>query len=237
MLLTAGLGVASVAFMFTVADNVADEMTPYYERGISVRNDITDRVSGMTVGSFELVIAENGILGAGAGTGSQGVQHFGNQTTGVNAEGGLAKVLAELGIPGLLLLLWLAIGFARYLWSIARYVTSASEVDPALTRLVFGLVALLISNVFLYVVAHQVFGDPFVLIILGFFLGFVMATPKMVARPNSDRRVTDDIRLAHLVQMDGRSNAGRRLDPTPAGRSSRDNPSPAIIHPSSVSSR
>ena len=230
LLLTAGLGVASVVFMFIVTDNVADEMTPYYERGVSVRNDITDRVSGMTVGSFELVIAENGFLGSGAGTGSQGVQHFGKQTTGVNAEGGLSKVLAELGVPGLLLLLWLGIGFVRYLWSIASFVTSDREVDPALSRLVFGLVALLISNGFLYIVAHQIFGDPFVLIVLGFFLGFVMATPKMVTRANVARRLIDDRRLVDRAQTDCRSEVGRWQTALPV----RNNPSPAIVHTSSA---
>jgi hypothetical protein len=95
------------------------------------------------------------------------------------AEGGLGKVLAELGVPGLILLLWMAVAMARYLWSIG---TVLRDDDPVLSKLAFGLLAFLVTNGFVYAIAHQVFGDPFILIILGFFLGFVMAMPKMVRR-------------------------------------------------------
>ena len=183
ILLAAGLAVGSVSYMYIASDVVTSEIRPYYERGISVRNDMTERVSVMTTESFEYVIAQNGILGSGAGTGSQGAQHFGGgaNIVGGAAEGGLGKVLAELGIPGLLLLLWLVIGLARYMWSIIKYITVVRTVNPSQSKLIFGLVAFLITNAFVYVIAHQAFGDPFVLIVLGFFLGFVMAMPKMLA--------------------------------------------------------
>lgn len=181
ILLAAGVVVGSVSYMYIASDVVATEIRPYYERGISVRNDVTERVSVMTIESFQYVIAKNGILGSGAGTGSQGTQQFGGgaNIVGGAAEGGLAKVLAELGIPGLALLLWLVISLARYMWAIAQYITQTRDVDTSLGRLVFGLEAFLITNGFVYVIAHQVFGDPFVLIVLGFFLGFVLAMPKM----------------------------------------------------------
>ena len=181
VLLTAGVVVASAGYMCFAPDVVGTEMRPYYERGVSVRNDVTERVSAMTVDSFQYVIARNGIFGSGAGTGSQGAQYFGggSDIVGESAEGGLAKVLAELGIPGLALLLWLVISLARYLWAIILYTTRSKDVDPALSKIVFGLAAFLVTNGFVYIVAHQVFGDPFVLIVMGFFLGFVMAAPKM----------------------------------------------------------
>jgi hypothetical protein len=179
--LAAGLVVGSASYMYFAPDTATSEIRPYYERGLDVRNEAADRVSVMTVESFQYVIAQNGIFGSGAGTGSQGAQHFGggSNIVGLAAEGGLGKVLAELGIPGLVLLIWLAISFARYIWSIIQYITTASDVDPTLAKLVFGFVAFLITNGFVYIIAHQVFGDPFVLIILGFFLGFVLAMPKM----------------------------------------------------------
>ena len=197
LLVAGGVVLASVAYIYIAPDETATEIRPYYERGMSVRNDVTERVSVMTIASFQYVIAQNGVLGSGAGTGSQGVQHFGGQTTGASAEGGLAKVLAELGVPGLLVLLWVALSFARYLWSIVQYVSKLPEADPVLAKLMFGLVALLMTNGVVYVIAHQVFGDPFVLIILGILLGFVMATPKLLMRSADDRRrATADRRVA-----------------------------------------
>lgn len=206
ILLAAGLVVGSVSYMCFASDVVATEIRPYYERGVSVRNDATQRVSAMTIDSFQYVIAQNGILGSGAGTGSQGAQYFGggSDIVGAAAEGGLAKVLAELGIPGLALLLWLVISLARYIWSIVLYMTHSKDVDPALSKIVFGLAAFLMTNGFVYIVAHQVFGDPFVLIVLGFFLGFVMAAPKMQKaaaivpdpRPERHRDAKRDVSLA-----------------------------------------
>jgi hypothetical protein len=179
--LAAGLLIGSVSYMYFAPDRAGNEIRPYYERGLNVRNDAADRVSVMTLESFQYVIAQNGIFGSGAGTGSQGAQHFGggSDIVGFAAEGGLGKVLAELGVPGLVLLLWLAISFARYIWSILLYITHEKDVDPFLAKMVFGFLAFLITNGFVYIIAHQVFGDPFVLILLGFFLGFVLAMPKM----------------------------------------------------------
>jgi hypothetical protein len=234
LLLTGGLVLGSMGYILFASDETATDISPYYERGISVRNDVPQRVSLMTIESFQHVINQNGILGSGAGTGSQGVQHFGGQTTGLAAEGGLAKVLAELGVPGLLLLLWVIISLARYLWAIIQYILYVREVDPVISKLVFGLVALLTTNGFVYVIAHQVFGDPFVLILLGFFLGFVMATPKMVAYVNVDRHAIGDRRLMDRGQQDRRSDIARRKTDRPtASRPRHENPSPAVIHPSS----
>jgi hypothetical protein len=212
LLLAGGLVVASMGYMLVAPEETSTDIRPYYERGVSVRNDVTERVSVMTLGSFQYVIQQNGIFGSGAGTGSQGTQHFGGQTTGGAAEGGLGKVLAELGIPGFVLLIWLVISLARYLWSILK-IPFVQEIDPALSKLIFGLVALLATNAVLFVIAHQVFGDPFVLITLGFFLGFVMATPKIVMRHAPDRRrATEDRRIAadHRAESDDRRQADRR---------------------------
>ncbi|MEK6285236.1 MAG: hypothetical protein AABO57_05805 [Acidobacteriota bacterium] len=215
LLLAAGLVMGSVSYMYIASDVATTEFLPYYERGASVRTDVSKRVSVMTLDSFQYVIAQNGILGSGAGTGSQGAQHFGGgaNIVGGAAEGGLAKVLAELGIPGLILLLWLVISLARYMWSIILYITFVREVDPALSKLIFGLVAFLMTNGFVYTTAHQVFGDPFVLIVLGFFLGFVMAMPKMLMRKTDDRRRTTG-------EIDLRQTVLRRPSPVPGLRSS-----------------
>ncbi len=180
------LGVIAVASFFTytyfVPDKVNSGLQIYYERGATVQSDSSERFYNMTFESFQYVIEQNGIWGAGAGTGSQGAQHFGGgtQIVGYAAEGGLAKVLAELGIPGLILLLWLAINTARYIWSIIVYVKDG---EPARARMTFGMLAFLVANSFVYMIAHQIFGDLFVLIILGFVLGFTMAVPKMGAVP------------------------------------------------------
>jgi hypothetical protein len=169
---------AFIAFVYLSPPEVNKGLGSYYERSASVQKDVSERMSVMTVQSFQYVIAQNGVLGSGAGTGSQGAQHYGggSEIVGLAAEGGLAKVLAELGIPGLLLLLWLGVSLVRYVWSILVYIKDKNQLHAKLT---YGLLAFLVSNAFVYIVAHQVFGDVFVLLILGFHLGFIMAVPRM----------------------------------------------------------
>lgn len=171
-----------VSYLYFVPKQIESGVSSYYQRSLSVQGAATARVSEMTIDSFQYVIERNGFLGAGAGTGSQGAQHFGggDQLVGLSAEGGLAKVLAELGVPGLIMIFWLAIGLARYLYSIIQYVKNG---DPMRAQMTYGLLAFLAANSLVYVVAHQVFGDVFVLILLGFSLGFVLAMPRMSMRP------------------------------------------------------
>jgi hypothetical protein len=176
------IAVGFCGYVYFVTTQVETGVSSYYQRGLSVQNDVTERVSGMTIDSFRSVLAQNGVWGSGAGTGSQGAQHFGggDSMVGLSAEGGLAKVLAELGVPGLAMLLWLVIALLRYLQAIVRHV---KQDDPTRARMTYGLLAFLVANSFVYVVAHQVFGDVFVLIILGFALGFILSVPRLSMQP------------------------------------------------------
>lgn len=174
------IGVAALGYVFLVPDDFKASIDPYYERGATVRVDATDRASLMTIESFNWVLEQNGIWGAGAGTGSQGAQHFGGgaDIVGGAAEGGVAKVLAELGVLGIALMIWLIISLAKYFWTIVQEVRHAGFARASLT---YGLVALLVANAFVFITAHQIFGDLFVLSLLGFLIGFVLATPRIDA--------------------------------------------------------
>jgi hypothetical protein len=188
LLAAGGLAVALMAYASISSDEYYEQIRPYYQRGLMVQGEAGSRLSNNTFESFQYVIARNGVLGSGAGTGSQGSQYFRGEDdiVGGAAEGGLGKVLAELGVPGLLLLLLVVVSFGRYLWSIIRYIKDTKELDPVLAKLAFGFMAFLFTNGFVYMIGHQVFGDPFVLIMLGFFLGFVIATPRMNIAPKGD---------------------------------------------------
>jgi hypothetical protein len=184
-LLIVGLTVASAAYSSFVPDEIRAGIDPYSERGATVQEDVAGRASLMTVESFAYIVERNSVLGAGAGTGSQGAQHFGGgaEIVGGAAEGGLGKIIAELGLPGFALILWLAVGLARYFWAIVNVVKR--QADFARASLTFGFVAMVVANTFVFITAHQIFGDPFVLSLLGFFIGFIMAVPRMVPAPFS----------------------------------------------------
>lgn len=174
-LLILGASIAFAGNKYLVSDEgtTMTRFSPYYMRGVSVRQDAPERFYNMTIGSFRSVIADNGYFGSGAGTGSQGVQHFvGNAITGGAAEGGLGKILAELGLPGIALFLWIMVALVRYLWNAMKKMKDA---DPTCSQLVYAMTSFLIANAIVFAAAHQVFGDPFILLILGWILGFTLA--------------------------------------------------------------
>jgi hypothetical protein len=140
--------------------------------------DAPDRFSSLGLASVGWAFDQYGLAGAGAGTGSQGGQHFAGEAelVGGAAEGGLGKVTAELGLPGLLAAAWLLIALVWALW---RGRAEAQRLSPELAALRYGLLAFLGANAVTFVVASQVYGDLFVLLLLGWCVGFVLAIPRL----------------------------------------------------------
>jgi hypothetical protein len=151
----------------------------YLSRGGSILQDSSERVVQLTLSQFGNIVQRNGLFGSGTGTGAQGAQYFGggSELVGGAAEGGLGKVLAELGLPGALALLWLALELGRTLLGVAARVRLLPR---DLRVLLVGIVAFLPANAAVFLSAHQVFGDPFVLIVLGWITGALLAFPALI---------------------------------------------------------
>jgi hypothetical protein len=179
--LVIGLLIAYMSSMYLLKD--ADSgLQKYFERPKEIPQSAFERLEQMTVGSFNSIIERNGFFGSGAGTGSQGAQHFGGGVSRVGgaAEGGFGKILAELGLPGLVIFVWLLIAFFRYL----KWILDESKNRDFLqTRLIFGMVAFLVSNAIVFATAHQVFGDIFVIFILSLMIGLVFGMQRIHKLP------------------------------------------------------
>lgn len=142
------------------------------------------RFFGMTLGALPAAIEENGWLGAGAGVGSQGSQHFKTDGRGVGwaGEGGLGKVVSELGLPGLAVAIWLLILVSR---RILRGARDCAWVGGPIPDVMCGLIGVLLSCVVTFSIGHQVYGDPFVLSVVGILIGFALRLPMHVKEPTS----------------------------------------------------
>jgi Sec-independent protein secretion pathway component TatC len=101
------------------------------------------------------------------------------------AEGGLGKITMELGVPGLVLLAWLATAFYRYVRKLLEATTKLSRPHA---RLAYGMLAFLIANTASFLVATQVFGDVFVQLMMGWAVGFLLAMPVLAERDVEIRR-------------------------------------------------
>lgn len=185
--------ISAAFFFYITSSELPGEWSVYVDRSSTVAADSKERFLLMTGGMLFYVIDRNGFFGLGAGTGSQGAQHFGGGSVlvGTAAEGGLGKILAELGVPGLLLLVWILISIGRYIYAAARHIKPDESVAP----LAYGIIAFLLANVVVFTTAHQIFGDVNILLTLGLLLGILLRTPYLLraqptpARPALKRRM------------------------------------------------
>ncbi|MRD46843.1 hypothetical protein GHT07_06120 [Caenimonas koreensis DSM 17982] len=168
-------------------------MQGYAARGRTVVQDLPQRVSDLGLQPIVYVVDRFGWLGAGLGTGSQGT----NQVTaaaGINrwaAEGGLGKIAMELGIPGLLVLLWLGVALFKHL---RKQLAAVAQLSTQHMRMAYGLVAFLVANLATFSIATQAYNDLFILVILGWSTGFLLAMPVLAAKgdPSIRRRNPQD---------------------------------------------
>jgi hypothetical protein len=170
----------AVAFKMLLPSEAVWQFNPYMQRSITAFADAPERFTNLGLGSIEWAFNRSGMLGKGAGTGSQGAQHFGGGTVlvGGAGEGGLGKIMVELGIPGLLLTAWLGIALALYSWQILKL---TREQDAETATLAYGLIAFVAANIPVFISASQVYGDPFVLLMLGWLFGLFLSMPRLMA--------------------------------------------------------
>lgn len=158
-----------------------DRFKGYAVRGRSVIEDVPNRFANLGIAPVSWAVSRYGWLGAGLGTGSQ-VGSGREDNSQINrwvAEGGLGKITMELGVPGLLLVVWMLLALMRHLkWALAY--TVKTSLPHA--RVAFGLVALLAAKAASFSVAAQVYSDLFVLLTLGWITGFALAMPTLATR-------------------------------------------------------
>jgi hypothetical protein len=159
----------------------------YAARGKTVFADLPQRVNQLGIQPVLWAVGRFGWLGAGLGTGSQGTNEIAeshNIPRGAS-EGGLGKITMELGLPGLLMTLWIVIALGKHLRS--QLIATAKR-SPEHARVAFGLLAFLIANIATFSVATQAYSDLFVLLILGCCLGFLLAMPVLAATGDTLKR-------------------------------------------------
>jgi hypothetical protein len=77
----------------------------------------TDYLFGVSIREISAAIGSAGLLGAGAGTQTGAIRYVQGPSVGVGVEGWYAKVLYELGLPGLIFVLFLFSVVLVALWS------------------------------------------------------------------------------------------------------------------------
>lgn len=199
VLLLAGLGIGLYVGDFFDLSSPRDRMSTYLRRGGTVLEASPERFNLLGIQSVYWALKSHGSFGVGAGALGQGGQYYGRSVSG-SAEGGLGKITAELGLPGLLLAGWLFLVAIRETRVLLGRVAAA---DPGQRHLVAGLVAILAANVPNFIVASQAYGDPFVILSLGVFAGFAagMGVPRAAAAPATARQAVSPLERVRAVRV------------------------------------
>lgn len=169
------LVVVLLALYAIVRNLAAGETTSVYARGaVASQNEIKQRFEGGALETFQ----QYGLMGAGLGSATQGVHHLlGAKNLGWQ-EGGLGKLAAEVGLPGIIALIVLGIIVFRMLMRL----TSIPDV-PGSSQFVrvtlFGLVA---ANGGSFIASAQAYSDAVLALTFGFFIGCLFATAALDER-------------------------------------------------------
>ncbi|MFM7548028.1 MAG: hypothetical protein ACKO8I_03985 [Cyanobacteriota bacterium] len=194
-------GLASALSVLDPSEFLGDSFGEYVDRAGSAPGDLWDRFNAMGVAAFQrgLEISEGIGLGVGtlAQTGAANIDAVQIAHGTYVSESGLGKVVAELGIPGLIVLLGLFWGLAQ---ALLRNLQLLRLLPPQTAVFEIGLLAFALSNLPFFSSAAGVYGDPFVLILCGISLGSVLAVSSLVREVQAQQALAIKAHQAALRQ-------------------------------------
>ncbi len=186
--ITSVLGVAGIAYplyAFLLSENLGENFGEFTGRTQTIQEDLVERFSSQGIGAaMRAIEVSDGIgmgVGAGASTGGliRNAARNAIESVGYVSEGGGGRLILELGVPGIVILgvilLLLALVLLRN-FRLLRYLPQSTS------ALLMGLMAFALANVPAFFSAAQLYGDPFVLILMSISLGSFLAIPTLLAQ-------------------------------------------------------
>jgi hypothetical protein len=121
-----------------------------------------------------------GPFGYGVGTITQGGQHFGTAIDVPLVEGGLEKIMVELGLIGTVSAM--LFGYC-VIWTAMDIVKKTSRLQSSEIAPAFCF-AMLMANLSAFMIAFQFLGDPFIATFVGFMYGVLLSAAPVPAATN-----------------------------------------------------
>ncbi len=158
-----------------VRNLAAGEQTSVYARGaVASEAELKQRFEGGALDTFR----QYGLMGAGLGSATQGVHHLLGQNNLGWQEGGLGKLAAEVGLPGILALLVLGTLVFRMLMRL----TYIGDVPGCSQFIRVTLLGLVVANGSSFIASAQAYSDAVLALTFGFFIGCLFATAALDER-------------------------------------------------------
>ena len=172
-----GVGVIAVGLIVLLAgfyfsgSSRDTEVDEFYS---STVGEAFGRLYNHSVGVVEETVKKAGLFGFGLGMTATGAHHLNVKRPRVWQEGGLGKILADIGVVGALSLLGVIYVFVRESHRILVRVANFPHAS-----LYFGFAAILSANAVMGVVSAQIYGDPFVGTLLPFVSGLFLSALRL----------------------------------------------------------
>ncbi len=172
---------ATAAGIF-LAVNTSQHWMEYTEYASTTISELPDRLYHNVIEGALVSVNQSGFLGGGLGTGTQG-RYYAQVSTGREARGwqedAIGRLLLEMGVPGLILMLFSVYYIAQSFRRSLELVPRESDVRD-LQLLLLSVVA---GDLASFIVAHQHFsGDPVSALIVTLIGGSVLGAPRVWAR-------------------------------------------------------
>lgn len=171
----ATIGVLVIVGMSMVSSKVGLLGTDYMLYAKSPLSYSVERLDQHGIGAVIVTYKQAGFWGSGLGYATQGTQHAGVIFKRGWQEGGLSKVMGELGVIGMVSFLLLVVSLATALTSNLR----GESYKDGLFDLRAGLLSIAVANAAAFVVSAQVYSDLFVLSFLSMCIGFVLSGKRL----------------------------------------------------------
>lgn len=135
-----------------------------------------ERFKSGVYGSMIWAIKRDGFFGAGLGASTQGAAHFKGSSEQAGIESGPGKILSELGVPGFIAFVLLVLSYFGNLYKILKMKWFKGTIFMS----VAFLFSLVLTHFILFLVSHQIYGDPFIALVTGLTFGMLLAIPRMI---------------------------------------------------------
>ena len=134
---------------------------------------IFGRVEKQGIDSVIGTYKQSGIFGEGLGTATQGSQHIHVSKPRTWQEGGLDRIMVEMGLPGFVCFIYLVLCLFMTIW--AKIVNNPVFYNQSDFSIRAGLFSFMVANSACFVISHQIFGDPLIICFVAILIGALMS--------------------------------------------------------------
>lgn len=168
------LGIFAGYGIYGIVGHSSDVENYYFK---ATGDDPFERFKQQGLNALVVTYQQSGFWGEGLGTATQGIHHLKVARPRTWQEGGLSKVLVELGVLGFFGFILVFAILIKSIWTLLTV-----KLDINSPNFVFwgGLFAVLCGNSFAFVVSGQIYGDPFIIIFISFISGLILSSARTV---------------------------------------------------------